>query len=246
MSETELRERTRELTENKVGLNPGEKMQLDICFTLTKIKPECRETLTIEDVSFIKNNSTAIQLAQIIHVGERPNLDDRIVDLKRICKSNLPEEHEMLGQLVEDLHTLLKGLGFSGGLFDRATFLSKDTILENVKDEKNTPVVNSISKNLKMKEPLSFGNPQKGFGALRKVLQRIGLTMSSRDTSKSPSKNVIRRKGKQGIVMYGIELHPKVQRFLKSIKPWSSKRARREDAPETAIRVKRAHIHHGL
>jgi hypothetical protein len=246
MSETELRERTRELTEKKVGLNPGEKMELDICFTLTKVKPECRETLTIEDISFIKNNSTAIQFAQIIHVGERPNLDDRIVDLKRICKSNLPEEYEMLGQLVEDLHTLLKGLGFSGGLFDRATFLSKATILENVKDEKNTPVVHSISKNLKMKEPLSFGNPQKGFVALRKVLQRIGLTMSSRDMSKSPSKNVIRRKGKQGIVMYGIELRPKVQRFLKSIKPWSSKRARREDAPETAIRVKRAHIHHGL
>jgi hypothetical protein len=244
MSETELRERTRELTEKKVGLNPGEKMELDICFTLTKVKPECRETLTIEDVSFIKNNSTAIQLAQIIHVGERPNLDDRIVDLKRICKSNLPEEYEMLGQLVEDLHTLLKGIGFNGGLFDRATFFSKATILENVKDEKNTLVVNSISKNLNMKE-LSFGNSQKGFVALRKVLQRIGLTMSSRDTSKSPSKNVIRRKGKQGIVMYGIELHPKVQRFLKSIKPWSSKRARRED-PETAIRVKRAHIHHGL
>ena len=202
--------------------------------------------MTIEDVSFIKNNSTAIQLAQIIHVGERPNLDDRIVDLKRICKSNLPEEHEMLGQLVEDLHTLLKGLGFSGGLFDRATFLSKATILENVKDEKNTTVVNSISKNLKMKEHLSFGNPQKGFVALRKVLQRIGLRVSSRDTSKSPSKNAIRRKGKKGIVMYGIVLHPKVQRFLKSIKPWSSKRARREDAPETAIRVKRAHIHHGL
>ena len=242
MSETELRERTRELTEKKVGLNPGEKMELDICFTLTKVKPECRETLTIEDVSFIKNNSTAIQLAQIIHVGERPNLDDRIVDLKRICKSNLPEEHEMLGQLVEDLHTLLKGLGFSGGLFDRANFLSKATILENVKDEKNTTVVNSISKNLKMKEHLSFGT----LLGLRKVLQRTGLNMSSRDTSKSPSKNVIRRKGKQGIVIYGIELHPKVQRFLKSIKPWSSKRARREDAPETAIRVKRAHIHHGL
>jgi hypothetical protein len=103
-----------------------------------------------------------------------------------------------------------------------------------------------MSKNLKMEEPLKFGNPQKGFAALRKDLQRTGLTFSSRDTSKSASKNVIRRKGKQGIVMYGIELRPKVQRFLKSIKPWSSKRARREDAPETGIRVKRAHIHHEL
>ena len=58
-----------------------------------------------DDVTLIQNNRSAIQLAQIIHGGEQPNLDDRVVDLKRLCKSNLPEE---LGKLVDDLHTLFQ------------------------------------------------------------------------------------------------------------------------------------------
>ena len=98
-----------------------------------------------DDVTLIQNNRSAIQLAQIIHGGEQPNLDDRVVDLKRLCKSNLPEEHEMLGKLVEDLHTLFQGLGFSGGLFDRATFIPKATILENARADRDKPVVTSIA-----------------------------------------------------------------------------------------------------
>jgi hypothetical protein len=104
-------------------------------------------------------------------------------------------------------------------------------------------VVTSISKNLKTDKPLSFGDPHKGFTALRDVLKRTGLSMSAHNTSKSASKKVLRRKGKEKILMYGIQLHPKVRRLLDAVKPWSSKRAR-DDAPETVIGVKRPHIDH--
>ncbi len=140
-------------------------------------------------------------------------LNERLVDVQKMCRRYFAEEHEIITKLIEDVNKLMKGLGYqNGGLFDRTTTLSKELIVNNIRDPKNKPTITS----------LNSSQPANVFKGLRHVLMRVGYTLSAFDTVTSKSageqKKKRLRKGRSKIQIYKICMHRKVERLLEKVR----------------------------
>ena len=214
MNEDEIQDHFSCLERNRTTLNPTEKIELSMCL----INPEHRQSLTIDDFGFIKNHHRAIKIAQILnrHPDNQLKLNDRLVDVQKMCRRYFPEEHVMITKLIEDVNKLMESLGYqNGGLFDRTTKLSKEIIVNNIRDPKNKPI-NLITS-------INSSQTANVFKALRHVLMRIGYTLSAFDTVTSKSageqKKKRLRKGRSKIQIYKICMHSEVARLLDTVKP---------------------------
>ena len=220
MNEDEIQDHFSCLERNRTTLNPTEKIELSMCL----INPEHRQSLTIDDFGFIKNHHRAIKIAQILnrHPDNQLKLNNRLVDVQKMCRRYFPEEHVMITKLIEDVNKLMEGLGYqNGGLFDRTTKLSKELIVNNIRDPKNKPIISS----------LISSQTANVFKELRHVLIRVGYTLSAFDTVTSKSageqKKKRLRKGRSKIQIYKICMHSEVARLLDTVKPPRPDDARR-------------------
>ena len=211
MNEDEIQDHFSCLERNRATLNPTEKIEMSLCL----IHPEHRQSLTIDDLRFIQNHHRAIKIAQILnrHHDNQLNLNDRLVDVQKMCIKYFPEEHEIVTKLIEDVNILMEGLGYqNGGFFDRTTTLSKELIVNNITDPKNKPIITS----------LNSSQPANVFKELRHVLMRIGYTLSAFDTVTSTSageqKKKRLRKGRSKIQVYKIGMHSKVEHLLDKVR----------------------------
>jgi len=211
MNEDEIQDHFSCLERNRATLNPTEKIEMSLCL----IHPEHRQSLTIDDLRFIQNHHRAIKIAQILnrHHDNQLNLNDRLVDVQKMCIKYFPEEHEIVTKLIEDVNILMEGLGYqNGGFFDRTTTLSKELIVNNITDPKNKLIITS----------LNSSQPANVFKELRHVLMRIGYTLSAFDTVTSTSageqKKKRLRKGRSKIQVYKIGMHSKVEHLLDKVR----------------------------
>jgi hypothetical protein len=232
MNEDEIQDHFSCLERNRATLNPTEKIEMSLCL----IHPEHRQSLTIDDLRFIQNHHRAIKIAQILnrHPDNQLKLNDRLVDVQKMCRRYFPEEHVMITKLIEDVNKLMEGLGYqNGGLFDRTTKLSKELIVNNIRDPKNKPIISS----------LISSQTANVFKELRHVLIRVGYTLSAFDTVTSKSageqKKKRLRKGRSKIQIYKICMHSEVARLLDTIKP-----PRPDNAQDSEVQpfVKMAHL----